>query len=335
MTPLKAIFRYYRKKVGSFFRTETGKRVLKWIQRLITLGVLVWLGFELTNIGWGKVWRSLPTNPLFYLLFLLIYFQLPLFEILIYRITWYFNSVESVPIFLLKRVYNKDVLGYSGEVYFYLWARKHLDLKDAEVFKIIKDNNIISSVASTLVSIGLLSVFLFTDQIKIMDWFARQNQAYLYGGGILAVIAVAVFIKFRHYVISMPHSTAFKIFGIQVFRLLLGQFFNVLMYFVALPGTPLYIWFTFLSVEIILSRIPFLPNRDLIFTGMSIGIAEGLPVAPSAIAAIMLAKSVLNKLMNVAAFGLSSLLKKSEIVPDISEGKTEIPNFEEAGQKAE
>ncbi|WP_142452571.1 hypothetical protein [Gracilimonas mengyeensis] len=316
---MKVRLRYYRKRLSSFFKTKTGKRILKWGQYLFNTAILVWLVYELTDIGWLKVWNSLPLNPVFYLLFLFLYFQLPFFEIFIYRITWTFDWLKSIPVFLLKKIYNKDLLGYSGEVYFYVWARNNLNLTDSEVLKTIKDNNIISSVASTLVAIGLLSAFLFTDQIKIVEWFARQDQAYFWGGAIFLVVLVILFVHFRHQVISMPMKSAFSIFGIQTFRLILGQAVNVLMYYVVMPETPLYVWFTLLSVEIVLTRIPFIPNQDLIYVGMSIGIAEGLAVSTSDIAALMLTKGVLNKAFNFLAFGLSAWIKESSFVPDVSE----------------
>jgi len=312
------------KSVSDFFRTDAGKTVLKWIQRVINVGVLLWLAFELTEIGWTEVWKALPTQPLFYLLFLGMFFQLPLFEILIYRITWTFDALKSVPIFLLKSVYNKDVLGYSGEVYFFLWARNRLDHGSTEVFKIIKDNNIISSVASTLFSLALLSVFLFTDQIKILERIAGQNQIYFYAGILLVVIAILLFIRFRHFVISMPLNSAYKIFFIQIFRLFLIQVFNLLMYYIVLPDTPLYVWFTYIAVEIILSRIPFLPNRDLIFTGMGITMAEGLMVSPSAIAGLMVARAVLGKVSTLVSFGISHMLKDSDIVPRPGQSPKEL-----------
>ena len=207
-------------------------------------------------------------------------------------------------------------MGYSGEVYFYLWARKTLSLTDSQILKTIKDNNIISSVASTLVAIGLLSAFLFTDQIKIVDWFANQDQAYFWGGAIFMVVLVILFIQFRHHVISMSMQTAFSIFGIQTFRLILGQAVNVLMYYVVMPETPFYVWFTLVSVEIILTRIPFIPNQDLVYIGISIGIAEGLAVSTSDIAALMVAKGMLNKIFNFLAFGLSAWIKKTNLIPN-------------------
>lgn len=315
-------------RVKAYFGTSSGKKVLKWSQRLFLWGILIWLVYQLSKIGWVNVWESLPKQVIFYLLFVIMYFQLPLFEVLIYRINWIFESLRSIPIFLIKRVYNKDVIGYSGEVYFYVWARKHLNLKDRDIFMIIKDNNIISSIASTIVAVGLLAIFFFTDQIIFIEWLIDHNKAYFFGGSLLVITILVLFISFRRFVITMPMNKAYKIFGIQMFRLVFLQFVNVLMYYVVLPETPLYVWFSLISVEIILSRIPFLPNRDLIFVGMSIGLADGLMVSQSDIAGIMVARAALGKLFNLLSFGLANLAKKSTIVPEVENGHVTDPDVD-------
>jgi len=226
------------------------------------------------------------------------------------------------------------VIGYSGEVYFYVWARKHLSLNDRNIFMTIKDNNIISSIASTLVAVGLLSLFFFTDQIVFIEWIIDQNKAYSVGGTILAIAILILFVSFRRFVITMPLNKAYQIFGIQMCRLIFLQCINVMMYYVVLPATPLYVWFSLISVEIILSRIPFLPNRDLIFVGMSIGLAEGLMVSQSDIAGIMVARAAMGKLFNFLSFGLANLAKKSMLVPEVEggNGKSKEPDEDKEQQ---
>jgi len=314
---LKVKYRYLRQQVSSFFRSEKGKKTGLWSRRFINVGVVIWLIYELSFVGWLNVWQSLPTQPLFYVIFFFLYFQLPFFEILIYRINWTFDSIRSIPVFLMKNIYNKDVLGYSGEVYFYLWAQKVLSYKKIDVFKIIKDNNIISSISSTMVAFSLLSIFFFTDQIKIIDWIVQDTENYIWGGVTLLLVIVILVIKFRRFVISMPLRNAYKIFGIHAARLTLNLFLVVVMYDIVIPDTPMYIWFTLLSVEIILSRIPFLPNRDLIFTGMGIGLAEGLQISASAVAAILLTRTVLGKIMNLSFFAFSYILKEKTELADM------------------
>ncbi len=88
---------------------------LRW---LFTGGVIAYLAYELTTIGWSEIWRAMPTAPLFYFFFLLIYFSLPFTEIFIYRVTWTYNMRSSVWAFLKKRIYNKDVLGTPARCIF-------------------------------------------------------------------------------------------------------------------------------------------------------------------------------------------------------------------------
>lgn len=112
-------------RITAFFESERGKRILKWAQRIINVAVAGWLIYQLTVIGWAKFWHELPSNPLFYILFAALFLQLPLFEVGIYRLLWAFDALRAVPIFILKRVYNKDVIDYSGEFYFLDGPKKH------------------------------------------------------------------------------------------------------------------------------------------------------------------------------------------------------------------
>ena len=312
---MKNLFRVIRIRLTRFFSTERGKSVATWSRRTLNIGIFIWLMYALTDIGWAEIWNSLPTQPLFYLIFLISFFQLPLFEIWIYRIIWQFNAMRSLPVFLIKKIYNKDVLGYSGEVWFYSWARKHLKVPDREILLVIKDNNIISSVASTLVALAVIAILVLSGQIVILEWIMDQSQLWFWAGLGLTLLLIFLMVRFRHYVISMDLKAAYKIFSVQIFRLLMLKVLNVLMYVVVLPDVALNVWFTLLAIEVILTRIPFLPNRDLIFVGISVGLAQGLMVSPSDIAGVMVARTALGKLLNVAAFGLASLTRKWEVVP--------------------
>lgn len=300
-------------QLSSFFESPAGKTLSRWFQRFLFVGIIVWMGTELTKVGWLKVWQALPIQPLFYVFFLIAYFQLPFFEVWIYRLTWTFDALKSIPTFIIKRVYNKDVLGYSGEVYFFVWAKKHLSLNDKDILFTIKDNNIISSVASTFVSVGLLSIFFFTGQVPIEEWFTADQLVYWISGTLFALVLIVVLYRFRNYVIHMSWNTAFSIFGIQMLRLLVVQALNLLMFYVVMPETPMYVWFTYLSIEIILSRIPFLPNKDFIFVSLSISLAGDLDVSESAIAGLMLTRSVLGKILNFIFFAIFSFFKPKDI----------------------
>ena len=138
---------------------ENTKKVFRYA---IQAGIIGYLAYQLYDIGWEKLVNSLPAEPLFYLLYGLIYFSLPIAEIFIYKLKWPLKWKAALPIFIQKKVLNTDVVGYSGELYLYHWAKNNLPLQPKDIAKYIKDNNVLSSIASTFITIVLLYYFIIT-----------------------------------------------------------------------------------------------------------------------------------------------------------------------------
>lgn len=320
-----------RDRWSEFFKTRRGKSLAKWARRLFLVAMIVWLAYQLTEIGWGKVWHSLPVDPLFYILLLTMYVALPISLIFVYQQVWKFPKLKAFLVFLLMKVYNQNVVGYSGEVYLYLWARKNVAVKDIKILKDIKDNSILSSISSTIIAVGLLSAFILTDQVKLFQWLPTNNSWYITAGIVVFIILGFVIYKFRHFIISMPLKTAGTIFAIHSFRFLFVQFIQILQWHVELPKIPLHIWFTFVALQLIMSRIPFLPNQDLLFFGASIKLTGMLHIPEAEFAGLLLANQVVGKIISFVLFSGTSFLKGSELIPDIqvqNEEKKDKPNLE-------
>lgn len=300
--------RYIGSEIGTFFKSPLGKKIGHWLRRLFVVAVIGLLLYQLTGIGWSKVFFALPTNPLFYVIFAVIYISLPVAEIFIYRLSWRFSIKKILPVFMIKRVYNKDVIGYSGEAFFYLWAQKNIDEDHAQIFKTIKDYNILSSIASTSVALGLFSLFLLTQHIQLFHWFNEYNRMYLYIGDIFLVMLIGGLIVFRHVVISMPMSRAGMIFSILCGRLILTQFLMIWQWHIILPNVDMNVWYTLISVGLLIDRIPLLPNLDVLSANASIKISPLLKAPTVVIAAIMLVNNALTKLIDVTLVGISSLI---------------------------
>lgn len=277
---------------------------------LLLTGILVLLAWQLTSIGWREMLHNLPIHPLFYIFFVLLYFSLPVAESIIYRISWTFDVVQAFPAFIKKRVYNRDVIGYAGEVYFFDWARKQMGLSKREIAETIRDNNIISSVSSTLVSIVLLGVFLSVGELSLERLLGRQSVTWLLIGLVGVIILIPVWIKFRRFLFSMEMKQAASIFGIQIGRLLLGQVLQIGMWAVVMPDVPMSVWFTYAAVGIILSRIPFLPNQMLIFTSIGLGLSGSMSVPQAPLAGMLVVAASLDKVLNAALFGWITLTKR-------------------------
>lgn len=303
----------YRKKWERFKESQKGKWTLRILRGLFLIGILSYLGYKLVQIGWQEVWVNLPTQFLFYLFFLLLYFSIPLAEILIYRITWRFNIEQSIPAFIKKRVLNKDILGYSGEVYFFAWAQKNVHQSDVRLAETIRDNNIISAAASNTIALILLGLFFFFGQWEVAAVLNRLNGQYLMMGGVGLVIVVPVLIRFRKYVFSMPLKTTLLIFGIQCVRMTLGQVLQIGQWAVVLPEVPLGTWITYAAVSIVVSRIPFVSNKNLIFLGIGVEIASSFGLPEAAMFGLLGTIAALDKILNFGLFFLLTLLQRRDL----------------------
>jgi len=300
------------------------KKIKKLLQRLIVLAILGLIIYQLTDIGWGEVLQSLPVSPWFYLLFGILFFSLPVAEIFIYRQVWTFDAWQGFKAFLTKWVYNHEVVGYSGEFYLFLWARKRVGLGDRQIFKHMRDNSIISSVTSNLVAITLLLVLLWTGILDLSDLLEDTAPLYIGAGIVVLLVVIGLVILFRRYIFDLPLRTAAVIFGIYMTRFLLHHAGMVFMWMAAIPGIPLPVWLTFLAMFIVINRIPFMPSKDLFFMWAGLEYARGLDVTIAAIAGMLLVYSALHKVVNLVVYLMLNYWFRD---PEVDEAKsgTRVP----------
>ena len=87
-----------------FAASKRGQWVFRGARAALALGIFGYLVYALRDVGWAEVVAGLPTDPLFYLLFYLLYFSLPVAELFVYRITWVFDLWKSFPAFIKKHL---------------------------------------------------------------------------------------------------------------------------------------------------------------------------------------------------------------------------------------
>lgn len=291
-------------------KSDARKRLSKWTRGLFLAGVLAFLAVQFSEIGWNEIWQSLPTHPLFYLLFVFIYGGLPLSETFIYRRLLNFSFFKGLPFFFKKRVFNKDVLGYSGEVYLFLWARKHVKKTRNEVMHAIKDNNIVSAISSTMFVVALLGYFFLTGQVEFPESYSENLAVKIAAGLVLIALFVVAGIRFRKSVFGLPGMTLLWVFGTHFGRLALVSLLQILQWSIVLPGVEMTVLFTLLSIQIIASRIPLLPARDLVFLGAAVEMTSVLDVSSAEVAGMLAVVSVLDKLVNLVLFSAVSFLER-------------------------
>ncbi len=286
---------------------EIKRALAKWGQRLLLVGVVAWLFYQLTQIGWENIWRDIPTQPLFYLIFIGMYLGQPVAETLIYKIIWGLPWKEIFPVILKKRVFNKEVVNYSGEASLFMWARARLDRSGKLILRDIKDNTVISSLTTMLIAAALLSIFLFAGVLPVELLTDKLETGWVIGGGFCLVLLILLGIRFWKSVVALPGNQIRQIFGLHVGRLLVVQALQILQWMVVMTEVPLAVWFALLSAQIIAQQIPLVPSKDLLVVAMSAELAGWLEISDSGLASMLLAATVIDKLVNVVLFSIISM----------------------------
>ena len=298
-------------------------RVKKALRILVQVGIFGLLFYQLYDIGFDELIRSLPVNPLFYLLYFLIYFSLPVAEIFLYRLKWPITWRSAFPIFIQKKVLNTDVVGYSGEVYLYHWAKNSLGLKAKEVAKFIKDNNILSSVASTFITLILLYYFATKGYVNVTEYIGRLDSSLIIGV-LLGVVIVGILVyQFRRHIIHLNASDAIKVFALHASRIIIINVLQVFQYVVAVPEIPLEVWFSITALQIISTRLP-LPSTDALFTVAAIQLSGSFDISNEMLTGVLSANLVLKRILNVVTYLLANFFKEDIDEAELANEKQEI-----------
>lgn len=292
------------------------------VQRALTLtryglfgGVVLYLFYRLSQVGWADVINALPASPWFYLFFVLRFLALPVSELALYEIVWSRPLVRHFFVFIRKRVYNFAVMGYSGEAFLTLWARRRLGLSDKKIFVGVKDNNLISAFASNAATVVLVGVLAVTGGLKAgLDAFPGAGALFAVAFLTAGTLAVAVAV-FRHKLIALPPGVMPRLLSVHAARQVLIIVLHAAMYAAALPGAPLLAWMTFIALQLVLSRIPFLPNQDIVYLTAALTLSPIVGAPEAAVAGMLVAEAGLSQLFNAVMFAATAPLARTSVRP--------------------
>jgi len=306
---LRRFYNTSTKQWNHFRESAVGRRVLIGARWLFVGGILAYLASQITAVGWAEVWASLPTTPWFYVLLLLMYATLPLTEMVLYGRAWNADSAWALlPALLRKRVLNNDVLGYSGEAYFSVWAHRHTNLGSRTILGTVKDTILLSSLASTSVAFLLLAVFFLAGQLDRLTQHLPAQSSTLGTGVVLVVLVVSVGVSFRRTIFSLSSSLLLFIGAGHLARFLLINGLQVTQWAVVIPEVPAERWITLLALYIVVNQVPFVPSRDLVFMSAGVGLSGPLQIPEAALASMLLAQTLLDRTLNLLAYAGTSVL---------------------------
>lgn len=284
---------------------------LKVMRYALFAGVVGYLIYRLTNVGWGEVLQNLPESPWFYFFFVLRFLALPVSELAIYEIMWQTPLLRHFFVFIRKRVYNFAVMGYSGEAFLTLWARRRLNLSDKKIIVGVKDNNLLSAFASNSATVILIFFLATTDGLRLA-LEAFPGAGILFALAFLSATTLAVLVMiFRRRLIALPPKIMPVLLSVHAIRQILIIGLHAAMYAAALPGAPLQAWLVFIAMQLVLSRIPFLPNQDVVYLTAALTLSPIVGMPEAAVAGMLVAEAGLSQLFNAILFAATASLART------------------------
>lgn len=242
---------------------------VRWAAYAASVLILGAVLYQLRSIDLRMVVGLLPVNPGFWLLFATYYLAAPLAEWHIFRRLWALPP-RGVTALLRKQVSNELLLGYSGEVFFYAWARRHARLAAAP-FGAIKDVTILSAVVGNVFC--LLIVLAAAPLLRSLHFGVDAPKAIASAGVILLTSAAAML--FRRRLFTLPREELLRIMGVHAARVLVTTGVAAAMWHLLLPQVALGWWLVLGAARQLLSRLPLLPNKDVVFAGVAAMLVGG------------------------------------------------------------
>jgi hypothetical protein len=235
-----------------------------WLSRILSAALLIAIVLQLGQIDAKQLHNALPQNLWFLPVLLALYFALPIADWIIFRRLWALPA-SGFLILLAKRIGNEVLISYSGEVYFYLWARKRTELSAAP-FGAIKDVNILSALAANLVA--LLLLLLTYPLISQLNLGQYTDESVTFAA--IMLMASFLILLFSRRVFTLERPQLWWIFGVHIVRLSAGVLLCALLWFIILPGPHFGFWLVLSMIRLFVGRLPFFPNKEALFAVIAI-----------------------------------------------------------------
>lgn len=235
-----------------------------WLGTAITLAVLGAALYQLAQLDLARVWAVVPSSPGFWFVYALSYFAGPLGDYVIFRRLWQI-PIAGFFALLRKLIGNELITGYVGDLYFYTWARQRTTMTSAP-FGAVKDVAILSAMAANAVTLILMILaypLLGTLHLGI------DTTAFVGSVALMLVISSGV-LFFRKKLFSLPARDLWFVTGVQSLRVVATLVLTGLCWHLALPAESVELWVLLSAMRMLLSRLPFLPNKDIVFAALAV-----------------------------------------------------------------
>jgi hypothetical protein len=278
----------------------------RWLSLAISLALLGAILLRLGDFGSDRLLEMLPRSPFFWVALAAYYLALPLSEWLIYWRLWRLPS-SGFAALLRKLVSNEVLFGYSGELSFYAWARRHVGLTSAP-FGAVKDVSITSAFAGNLATLTMLAIAW--PFMHLIDSAIGTRVLALSGTVILVTSALAGL--FNRRLLSLPRREIAIMISIHLGRLAVTTILSGVIWHSAMPESPLPLWIALAALQLLVTRLPFVPNKDLLFANIAL-LVMGSASAVGGLMALVASLILITHLM------VGGVLAIAELLTDLAE----------------
>ena len=270
---------------------------------LITAAMVFALGRQLLASGLAGLSHSVPTDPRFYIAFALLYLSPITGDFIIFRWLWGIPAAGYAAL-LKKRIANEVVLNYSGEAYFYAWARQRSEMVAAP-FGAVKDVSFLSAIAGNAMTLVMMAIALPLG-IKLIP----PTEFRLIAWSAVVVVGMSLpFLIFSKRVFTQERQTLWWIFMVHTLRLVAGSVLIAIAWHYALPSVSVWMWLFLAAGRLLVSRLPLIPNKDLLFANFAI-LLIGQHAELTQLVALTAALTLLVHAVLMAGFGIEALIRR-------------------------
>lgn len=272
----------------------------------VSLALLVAVALQFKDLDFAKVQGLIPASPVFWVAFAVYYFAGPISEWVVYRRLWAM-PVAGIGALLRKLVANELLLGYLGEAQFYAWARARTRLSEAP-FGAIKDMTILSALVgngATLVMLAFAWPYVSGGQLGMEGTTAFASL------GVVLLTSLGILLL-RRQLFTLPKADLWFISAAHLVRIVVILIASAVMWHAVLPGVAITLWLVLATLRMLVSRLPLMPNKDVVFAGITVLLlGKGADVA--ALMAMMAVLLLVAHLMIGTIFGLTGLFDAEKV----------------------
>jgi hypothetical protein len=283
--------------------------VLRWLIPIILLG---FLGRRLAQLGWVHVWDARPDAPSFYFVLFAPFFVQPVADLIIYRNLLGVGQTLPLTVLLRKRYLNSVMLEYSGEAYFFFWAQRNLDLKKGILLHAVKDTNFLSAGAGLAIVWLMLLALVASGGMKLPEVMSTNFWTFVAIGSVPLVPCLALVIGGRR-VTTLSRGEVASTFAIHLARSVVALSLEFALWWLsgALPSGA--VCLEFVGLRLLVTRLPLMPSKDLLFVGIGIAAAGLMDVSAPKVASVLVITTGFNQLLEFVLVALPWLFEQFQL----------------------